>query len=231
MIHFFVHHKFNKYWLFFRVRMWLWSGVANCDQTDRVTAVWDVETVCKLETTSWNFFAPSVLLIKTPRPKAGLSETLTPHVRDPGHVLPEEWRCGRAEGENLPRECQPLRNQTETSQKCLQMVMGWGGLSRGWKPPSGSFILASCPVLWILPCFMFQLAQLWGWRTAASAVRTTDVSRRCLFLWLVYFRIHQRVSLFQFPMLPDRSLRGSVSIRAGLSPTTSSNRKQERETT
>lgn len=182
--------------------------VVGCSQLwlDRGTAIPDVETVYKLETTSWDFLAPSGLLIKSPGSKAGLTETLTTHVRAPELVWPEEWGSGHTGGENLHRGCQPLRSQRETSQMCLQMVMGWGGLHWGWKPPSGSLVLALCPVLWIPPCFMFQLAQLGGWWGAAAADLTTNLfSIRCLFLSLVYLKIHQKVSLFlSMPDAPRR---------------------------
>lgn len=145
-------------------------AMVGCNQSwpDRVTLISDVETVCKLETTSWNILAPSVFFIKTPGAKAGSTKTRPAHVRTPGHVWPDEWRCGHTDGEHLQRV--PTLNwlDSEKPERDLSKVLangsGCGGLSWRWKPPSGSLVLASCPVLWIAPCFMFQLAQLGGRR-------------------------------------------------------------------
>lgn len=166
---------------------------------------------CKLKTTSWDF-----LLIKTSESKAGLTDTLTTHVRAPEHVWPEGCGCGHWERERT-QQMQPLKSQRETSYMCLQVVMGLGGLRWGWKPPSGSLVLALCPVLWIPPCFMFQLAQLGGWRGAAAADLATNLfSIWCLFLSLVYLRIHQKASLFlSMPDAPRRIFTREYERKSG----------------
>lgn len=86
------------------------QDVTVADQSHTVS---DVETVCKLASTAllllytnstfWSLLAASILLIKIPGSKAGLTETLqyTPQV--PRHVLAEEWRYRNPEEENLQR--------------------------------------------------------------------------------------------------------------------------------
>lgn len=90
-----------------------------------------------------------------------------------------------------------LRSQRETFQeKCLQMVMGWGGLSWGWKSPSGSLILASCLFFGFSLVSCFSQHSFGGVGSSISSPDYPNLFSRCCFFLLVSLRIYQRVSLF-----------------------------------
>ena len=159
-----------------------------------------------------------------------LTEVLTIHLKAPAHVWPEEWRC-RSRGENVYRGYQPSSTlkRLRDFPECLQMSMGWGGL-RWWEPPSGS---APRPA-WTWPRALSSgshLAACLSWhrlgvREAAAAILTTLICFPDGAFWFILEYL--RESLFPFPMVPERFLFGSVSIKAGLSSPIPQNSKREK---